>query len=258
MKRSWIVTGLTLAGCGFFVLAQNQDPVPPAPGRPSGASDSPAATDPCDPHASSPKLVQVQAEYIELSHESLTKLFLAKPASADATKLREQLQDMVAKNDAKVLETQILVVKTGQKATAESIHETIYPTEYADSMFNKRLKDPPPTICDPTAFETRNVGNTLEIEPTLDNDNKTIDLRFNPELIWSTGDTVWHEGKDSLGNSVKKSVPNFYVIRLNTAIICIKGQYMLASVQSPKDAKGEVDMTRKVMIFVKCDVLSVK
>jgi hypothetical protein len=33
---------------------------------------------------------------------------------------------------------------------------------------------------------------------------------------------------------------------------------MLASVQSPKDAKGEVDMTRKVMIFVKCDVLSVK
>jgi len=33
---------------------------------------------------------------------------------------------------------------------------------------------------------------------------------------------------------------------------------MLVSVQSPKDAKGNTDMTRKVMIFVKCDVLSVK
>jgi hypothetical protein len=33
---------------------------------------------------------------------------------------------------------------------------------------------------------------------------------------------------------------------------------MLVSVQSPKDTKGEADMTRKVMIFVKCDVLSVK
>jgi hypothetical protein len=259
MKRSWIITGLTLAGCGFFVLAQNQNPVAPAAGKSSGTSDSPAATDPCCPLPPSPKLVQVQVEYIELSHDSLTKLlFLAKPASADATKLREQLQQMVAKNDAKVLETQILVVNTGGKATSESIHETIYPTEYAYSMFEKRLKDPPPAICDSPAFETRNVGNTLEIEPTLDDDNKTVDLRFIPELIWNTGDTVWHEGKDSLGNSFKKSVPNFYLIRLNTALLCITGQYMLASVQSPKDAKGEVDMTRKVMIFVKCDVLSVK
>ena len=57
-------------------------------------------------------------------------LFLAKPASADATELRKQVQDMVSKNEAKVLETQITVARSGRKATSESIHEFIYPTEY--------------------------------------------------------------------------------------------------------------------------------
>ncbi|MCX6865976.1 MAG: hypothetical protein NTV46_07105 [Verrucomicrobia bacterium] len=265
MKRSWIATGLTLAGCGFFLLAQNPDPVPPASGKSPGTSDSPAATDPCASPAPSPKLAQVQVEYIELSHESLTKLlFLARPASADATKLREQLQQMVTNNDAEVLETQILVVRSGMKATTESIHEFIYPTEYEPPALPGSFPSEPanneklPSSCMPTAFETRNLGSTLEIELTIGYDGRLIDLRLVPELVWHTGDTVWGEGKDARGMPFKIAMPDFYTLRLNTSLICINGQYMLASVQSPKDAKGEVDMTRKVMIFVKCDVLSVK
>ena len=103
--------GLALAGCGFFVLAQNQDPVPPAFEKSSGTSEGTVAPDPFDPDGSSPKMVQVQVEYLELSHAAIT---------------------------------------------------------------------------------------------------------------------------------------------------CIKGQYMLVTVQSPKDAKGDADMTRKVMVFVKCDILPVK
>jgi len=32
----------------------------------------------------------------------------------------------------------------------------------------------------------------------------------------------------------------------------------MAGVLSPKDAEGATDPTRKVMVFVKCDVLTVK
>ena len=53
-------------------------------------------------------------------------------------------------------------------------------------------------------------------------------------------------------------MPDFYVIRTSTAATCIGGQYMLISVQSPKDAQGDADMTRKVVVLMKCDVLSVK
>jgi len=43
-----------------------------------------------------------------------------------------------------------------------------------------------------------------------------------------------------------------------TDLTCKDGQYALAGTVSPKDAKGEIDMTRKVMIFVKCDILIVR
>ncbi len=85
-----------------------------------------------------------------------------------------------------------------------------------------------------------------------------IDLRFFPESIWHTGDRIWREGKDLAGISFKISQPDFYTLRLNTALTCLSGQCTFAAAVFPKDAKGEVDMTRKVMIFVKCDILVVK
>ena len=257
--------GLALAGCGLLVLAQNPQTVPAAAAiSPETAADMKTALA-LAAEAATPIQVRVQVEFIELSHEALTKLlFPATPQSADATPLRKQLQEMVAKNDAKVLDTQMLVVRSGQKATTESIHEFIYPTEYeppslpgtftSGSGKDKSL----PSSCMPTAFETRNLGSTLEIEPTVGEDHKIIDLRLVPELVWHTGDTVWGEGKDAFGIPFKIAMPDIYTMRLNTAIFCITGQYILVGAVSPKDAKGEVDLTRKVMVFVKCDVLAGK
>ncbi len=274
MKRTRNVIGLALAGLGLFVSARSQEPVPPAFEKTAATpeeTDGSAPYDPFDPDIHAPKQVQVQVEFVELPHEVLTTLlFLAKPKSADATHLRQQVQDMVAKKEAKVLETQIVVARSGQKATTEAIHEFMYPTEYQPPTLPKedgssksaipRPADIAPSggVATPTAFETRNLGGTLEIEPTIDETDKLIDLRFVPELTWHCGNTVWQEGKDSAGNSFKYQMPNFYRLRLNTALTCLNGQYNFAAAVSPKDAKGEVDMTRKVMIFVKCDILVVK
>jgi Flp pilus assembly secretin CpaC len=270
MKRNWMLVGLAVGGLGLAGVTHGQEPAPPAFEKAAGDSQEAETADGFDPDINAPRQVQVQVEFVEMSHEALTKLlFLAKPASADATKLREKVQEMVAKNEAKVLETQITVAKSGQKATTDAIHEFIYPTEYTPPMTEEELKKRiseniskfgslPYNPSIPTGFDTRNVGSTLEIEPTIGVDNKLIDLRFAPELIWHTGNTVWHEGKDSAGNPFKHSMPDIYAVRLNTSLTCANGQYTLAGVTSPKDDKGEVDMTRKVMIFVKCDVLVVK
>lgn len=274
MKRTRNVIGLALAGLGLVVSARSQEAVPPAFEKSAATpeeTDGSAPYDPFDPDIHAPKQVQVQVEFVEMPHEVLTTLlFLAKPKSADATNLRQQVQELVAKKEAKVLETQIVVAKSGQKATTEVIHEFIYPTEFTPMTQQERDKQAQlikegslvPTVCfspaTPTAFETRNVGCTLEIEPTIDASDKLIDLRFVPEILWHTGNTVWHEGKDPAGNPFKQSLPNFFTIRLNTALTCLSGQYTLAAAVSPKDAKGEADMTRKVMIFVKCDILAVR
>lgn len=269
MKNHWFTIGLAVVGLGFAFISNGQEPAPRAFEKAADQVEpQPEESELSDSDGDRRKQVQVQVEFVEMSHEALTKLlFLTKPASSDATKLREQVKDMVSKNEAKVIETQIAIARSGQKATSESIHEFIYPTEYEQPSLpgtfdgTKKNSSHSSTIAVPpipTAFETRNLGSTLEVEPTVSKDNRLIDLRFVPELVWHTRNVTWHEGKDQLGNPFHVQMPDIYTLRLNTALTLVSGQYALAGVLSPKDEKGETDMTRKVMVFVKCDVLAVK
>jgi hypothetical protein len=262
-----------LLGFGYFTAWAEPEPAPPAfersDGRTAEESGILEGSDVYDPDLGRPMLVQVQVEFVELPHETLTNLlFLRSPKSADATDLRKQVQELVSKKEAKVLETQNVVSKSGQKSTTECIHEFVYPTEFEPMIAEKlaikmeenikRCTNLPCNPATPTAFETRNVGGTLEVEPTIGADNRTIDLRFVPEFIWHTGNTVWHEGKDANGNIFKIAMPDFYCVRMNTVITCITGQYNFAGALSPKNDKGELDTSRKLMVFVKCDVMTVK
>lgn len=275
-KIALLLTSLGLVGAGIALLATAQEPAPPAFERGNssagaGEQDDARETDEegVDFDEDLPKQIQVQVEFIELSHEALTKLlFKSKPVSADATKLREQLQEMVEKKEANVLETMIAIAKSGQKATTESIHEFIYPTEYEptdgltdpsttnQSSTTAKPRNIFPTV--PVSFEPRNLGSTLEIEPTLGADAQEIDLRLAPEIVWHTGNTSWLKGKDSLGNNFDAVMPDMYVLRLSTALSCQSGKYHLAGVVSPKDEKGNTDHKRKIMVLVKCDILTVK
>ena len=232
----------------------------------AGESDDPFS----DSYESSenyvPKMVRVQVEYVEMSHVELTKLlFLAKPEIADTTDLRKNVQAMVEKNEAKVIDTQMVSVPTGQKATSESKHEFIYPTEYEGPSPEAALKKAidygssfPSNPATPTAFETRNLGSSFEAEATVGEDNQVIDFRVSSEFLWHTGDVVWQEWEVENGKSLTVKMPDFYVVAVNGSGVCISGQYSLLSVVSPKGAKGEVDPDRKVMVFVKCDVMEVK
>lgn len=257
---------LTLALFTSLAVAQKPGLFPPAFEKSPESDGVTLVADPSPPRANPFISLQIQVEYIELSHETLTRLlFVAEPKTLDATPLRKQLQELVGKNEAKVLETQIAVGGTQRKFTAESILEFIYPTEFKTPELPSggKTKDSPslskytrPMM--PTAFDTRNTGSTLEVEPTAAVDGKLIDVRIVSELVWNTGNTTWLEDKDSIGNNYKVQMPNFYAMRVNTSLTCSNGEYTLVSVQSPKDGKGEVDMTRKVVVMLKCDVLTAK
>lgn len=279
MKRFAVLS----AGCVvlFFVPlgAQEKGKVPspfeeaaPAAAESAGEEDGP---DPFDPDVDKPKMVQVMVECIEMPHEVLTDLlFENRPASADATELRRRVQGLVKEGTAKVLETQVMTARSGNKSLAESIREQIWPTEVEPPYVPERVVAPgndeamgvqqvkalsalvtPPT---PTSFETTEVGSTLEIEPTIGADGKLVDLRFAPNLLWHEGNTVWQERTDSLGNKFTIEMPDFYTIRMDTSLTLISGQYAMAGTLSPKDAAGKADLSRKVMVFVKADILVVK
>lgn len=216
--------------------------------------------------ANTPKVVRVQVEYVEMSHEDLTKLlFLDKPESLDATNLRKTVQAMVEKKQAKIIDTQMVTMPSGEKSTSDSRHEFIYPTEYegpasADDIKKAIEQAPafPSNPATPTAFETRNVGSSLEAEVAVDAENRLVDFRVRTEFIWYTGDVVWQEWKVKKGKRLTVKMPNFYTVEVDGSGFSVSGKYYLFSVVSPKDVKGAVDVDRKVMIFVKCDVMEAK
>jgi hypothetical protein len=254
---------VSVALVGAFIFAEE---VPPAFER---AEKGPAAAagedfDPFDPVSSAPKVIRVQVEHIEMSHKDLTRLLMEdKSKTSDSTALRMKVHEMVEKDQAKVIDTQIAMGRSGAAQEAESRDEYIYPTEYDPPGSEKLMEElakqgiHPQNPALPTAFETRSLGSSLEIEPTLGTDDKIIELRFVTGLVWHTGESVWYEGKDEAGNRFKATTPKIYILRTDADITCIPGQYMMVAALSPKNAVGKLDPERKVMVFVKCEVLPV-
>lgn len=257
IHRMWMMPALCAAGFAMTPLpAQEKDAEPFK-----------------DPEVNEAPIIQVRVEFVEMSHKKLTELlFLDDEQTSDATAMRNTVAELVKSGEANVLETMMASARDSQKASSESTNEYIYPTEYEPAEIPTEVDLPDKqggvtaddikalsmmaTPATPTAFETRDLGSTMEIWPTRVSEKK-ISLIFAPEIVWHTGNTVWTERKDGLGNVSKIEMPQFYKLSFNTALTFVDGQYNLVAVLSPKDQNGITDFTRKVMVFVRCDIKTV-
>ncbi|MBU6170998.1 MAG: type II and III secretion system protein [Verrucomicrobia bacterium] len=108
------------------------------------------------------------------------------------------MRGLSQKKGADMMTAPSVTARSGQKATIEVIREFIYPTEYEPPEIPQSVGSTggtsggtggsststvPVTPATPTAFETRNTGVTLEIEPTIGENDFMIDLRFVPEIV---------------------------------------------------------------------------
>jgi general secretion pathway protein D len=153
-----------------------------------------------------------------------------------------------------------VTARSGEQATIEIIREFIYPTEYDPPELQQQGGNPnnnpnnnnnnnngnangnqanvnafPVTPANPTSFETRNTGVTLEIEPTIGENNFMIDLRFVPEIVEfegfiNYGSPIQTAGTDALGNPVQVTItenriemPIFATRRVKTALTIYDG-----------------------------------
>lgn len=256
MKKT-LLNGI-VAACFWFTLT-----------TPTHAQTGTPEFDPLGEHDDLPKQVRVQVEFIDVSHEQLTELMFGEKPPANDVELRKQAGQLVKDGKATILETLLCTARSGQKATSESVEEFIYPTEYEPAMMPEKpnLQDKEEadkanaarrdfaTGPTPTAFDTRNVGSTLEIEPTLGEDNKIIDLRFVPEIVYHVGNQIWAEWKGEHGNSPIQ-MPTFYTLRLNTSVTLADGKPMFVAALTPKKQDGTPDPNRKLMVFVRADVIT--
>jgi hypothetical protein len=66
---------------------------------------------------------------------------------------------------------------------------------------------------------------------------------------------VWAEWKGDHGNSPIQ-MPTFYSLRVNTSVVLADKKPILLGALSPKNQDGKVDFTRKLMVFVKADIIT--
>jgi general secretion pathway protein D len=78
-----------------------------------------------------------------------------------------------------------VTTKSGQRATIQIVREFRYPTEYDLPQVTQTPGSiyTPATPTTPTSFETKPVGITLEVEPTVGPDGYTIDLILSPRVV---------------------------------------------------------------------------
>lgn len=218
------------------------------------------------------KQIRIQVEWIEMPHEVYTELMSEEDPSrpklyrsTNEGPLREAVGNLVEEGIANIVDTAAVIAKSGQRAKTESIQEFIYPSEYdpADAVVAESDEENPLNLkpvgltvpANPVAFETRNLGTTLEVDPVIGADGVTIDLNLNPEIVYLTGYEVYGEFRADAGD-VDMKMPLFYTMRITTSVTVISGEYLMVGVMSPfNQDSGKPDFTRKVMMFLKADLM---
>ena len=96
------------------------------------------------------------------------------------------------------------------------------------------------TPATPTAFETRNLGFTFEMEPTF-SDHQHIDLRTVVEHVDFAGRSAWGQEFSTI------EMPNFEAHRLNIAVMLKVGEpFLLGTINRPPVSTLDPDSANRV------------
>ena len=212
--------------------------------------------------AAEPPLLSMTYEAFSISLEQAAALQRKNPGD---TEFYNELVARVARGEAKQESIMIIRGRSGQKLSAESISETIYPTEYSPGAIAKgpgeqaaRVPKPgerpvpaleAPVL--PVAFETRNCGLAIEVEPTLSQDQQIADLRLAPEHVTFVGREKWGQGIS------ETEMPLIDSQQLNTGVSTFPGlPCLLGTITKPQIPRPEENSARRIWFaFMTVDIV---
>ena len=136
------------------------------------------------------------------------------------------------------------IARSGERTTFSLIKEFLYPTEYEPPELPAQVNVTPlaggngalfpVTPATATAFETRDTGITLEVEPTIGPNKKYIELSLRPEFVEfrgfvNYGSPIQSPFQDALGNATTVNItsnsillPIFETIALKNTTLTIQ------------------------------------
>jgi len=215
-----------------------QEPPPAVPDKPAVSAPAPETENPNqrpaerDPQSGNPVTPPFGAAQSVAARNVFTSIetwalsqsdfsaYLEEPASNVAR--YERLEALARSGKAKLTNLIALNTKSGQRGVVECIDEVRYPTEFA----------PPARAGEaayPTAFETRNTGETLELEPIVSRDGK-IEVNLVPQTVRFEGFLDWSpEAK-----AVPTGLAQFRTERFTTSVQVTSGQPVFLSTATPR------------------------
>ena len=107
--------------------------------------------------------------------------------------MRDALQALVDKGEARVTATAYLRTTAGQRGKIEAGDEILYPTEFDPPEAPQSVEGPVEegavltTPANPTAFETRWTGLNIETEAVVGRGAKVLELNIAPEQVHYLG-----------------------------------------------------------------------
>jgi hypothetical protein len=179
--------------------------------------------------------------WIETSHEAFNASLL-KGGDLSAW-IGGGLREEVGKAGGRVVEEKVVWIRSGQRSKVESIREVRYATDFDESSEGG--------FATPNAFETRNVGTTVEVDPAMSPAGGVLDLNVAAEFSSFWGHDVLHRILVEGEWKPDVTMAAFYTMQPTTQISIPINTPVLVAVMSPPDDKGWTDPSRKVLLFVK-------
>ncbi len=213
-----------------------------------------AATAVCAAQDHTPHHIRICFQWIEMDHPQLTKLMSGDKKSG--SDLHVAVLSYVKEGKAKIVDTEILMCRSGQRSKLESFREEIYPTVYnpPGSEHDSLPQFKPDIRSGWYSFETRNNGVSIELEPILNRNNTLVDLVITTEIYPSARLFTWMEHKDQWGDASWR-LPFYEKLSVNCSLILANGKFELANVFSPKSTPPVPGVMKKILLFVCADVV---
>ena len=227
-----------------------------------GADDAKIVADPFSEEAQKPEPPRpTQAafvfEWIELDHRMANKLIRKHGDQLSAKPLRKALGKLIDAKQAKLVQTAYLNTEQKQRAKTRSIDEHIAPTEYdppelpMEITQNTRKEDIVITPAFPTAYDVRDVGTKVELEPDISDDGKKVTLNIAQEIVNLLRD------RDVRGNAKKVpeplaviKLPAYYVTKLQGKLTLNANDFTLAAMLTPPGKTG-----KRILLIVRNQII---
>ena len=241
--RTILISKFTFFALTAGLAIAQDDPRPKDPFKNKAKKAQVAAAGAEDVH----RIALFTYEFIQVP-KARSDQWAANPNLSD-DEIRREVEKLVGGGSARILDSTLLQAKSGQRARVESHQELIFPTTHSVLEIDPKG----PTF--PSAFEVRNCGLDVEVDPVVSADLQSINLNQSIDRTSYFGENLRQprDGVRVLPTDVIE--PIISVQKVISTVSVLPEDYNLIGQFAPFD--DEAAKTERILLFVRSGIQTI-